>query len=34
MVQFQVLNETRDAMATENVVGVGLTPEGIDNSPA
>ena len=29
-----VLNETRAAMATPNVNGVGLTPEGIDNSPA
>ena len=29
-----VLSETRAAMATPNVVGVGLTPEGIDNSAA
>eukprot|EP01079_Euglenida_sp_SAG-EU17-18_P009494 gene9494-1707_t len=29
-----VLNETRNAMATTAVSGVGLTPEGIDNSPA
>ena len=29
-----VLNDTRAAMATPSTVGVGLTPEGIDNSPA
>ena len=29
-----VLNQTREAMATPEVQGVGLTPEGIDNSPA
>jgi len=29
-----VLNQTREAMATPAVKGVGLTPEGIDNSPA
>ena len=29
-----VLSETRAAMATPNVVGTGLTPEGIDNNPA
>lgn len=29
-----VLNQSRTAMATSAVVGVGLTPEGIDNSPA
>ena len=29
-----VLNETRAAMQTPQVVGVGLTPEGIDSNPA
>ena len=29
-----VLNDTRAAMATVPTVGVGLAPEGIDNSPA